>query len=72
MGHAEVILPGIAFARVACAEARLLFEFGRETEGLRPSRNGQVAQGRVGGELVKIWDNPDSRERDGPLKWHEH
>jgi hypothetical protein len=48
MGHAEVILPGIAFARVACAEARLLFEFGRETEGLRPSRNGQVAQGRVG------------------------
>ncbi|MBK7459821.1 MAG: hypothetical protein IPJ42_15860, partial [Betaproteobacteria bacterium] len=40
--------PGMAFARVARAEARLLFEFGREAEGLRPRRNGQVAQARVG------------------------
>ena len=40
--------PGIAFAWVACAKARLLFECGCGAEGLRPSRNSQVAQGRVG------------------------
>lgn len=40
--------PGMAFARVARAKARLLFECGREAEGLRPGRNGQVAQGRFG------------------------
>jgi len=40
--------PGMAFARVARAKARLLFECGCEAEGLRPSCNGQVAQGRVG------------------------
>ncbi|MBL0296081.1 MAG: hypothetical protein IPQ21_02510 [Betaproteobacteria bacterium] len=38
----------------------------------RPGRKRHQRGPRHQAELVKIWDNPDSRERDGPLKWHEH